>query len=330
MFRLTPSSLAPGFAAALAAAGAAGLPAAALAQGESFRGEQTAQPEELEIAPTLPDFPLWDFRVGADGYGATDADFDSGPGSVRRTVAGATIGTTITMSPRFQLRLDGRGEYRHYEFSDAAQFDPVNGEPFDSLYRAYVDGLGLFQATDQWQMALGARISSQGESDADVNDTLAARLFAGPIYKVNDDLSFGLGVLVQSRLEDTPIIVPAPLVTYRFQFNPAYSVHLNAFEGIELRYDPSERFGMALEFDWEYNEFRLDDDGFASDGVFREAAVRVGLSAGWRPTPRLDLTAGIGSFVWQEVELLDAGGDELSQDNLTPSAYVSVGLRYRF
>jgi len=328
MFRLTASSLAPGFAAALGAAGVSSLPAAALAQGESLRSEQTAQPEELEIAPTPPDFPLWDFRVGADGYATSEADFDGGPGSVRRSVAGASVGTTITMSPRFQLRLDGRGEWRHYEFSDATQFDPASGEPFDSLYRAYVDGLGLFQATDRWQAAFGARISSQGESDADVNDSLAGRLYAGPIYEVSDDLTIGLGIVIQSRLEDSPLIAPAPLLTYRF--NRAYSFHLNALEGVELRYDPSERFGVALEFDWEYNEFRLDDDGFARDGVFRETAVRIGLQANWRPTPRLDLTAGVGSFVWQEVELLDAGGEELSQDNLMPSGYVTVGLRYRF
>jgi hypothetical protein len=320
MFRRA-TRLAPGLALLAAAPAAVG-------QGESIRMEQTAQPQELEIAPTPPDFPLWDFRIGADGYTTTAADFDGGPGDVSRTVAGVTAGTTITLSQRFQVRLDTRAEYRNYQFNDATMFDPEQGHPFTSMYRAYVDGLGLFQVTDQWQAAFGARIASQGEDDADVNDTLTGRLYAGPIWKVNEDLTLGLGIVVQSRLEDSPLVAPAPLVTYRF--NRAYSFHLNALEGVELRWDPSERYGLALEFDWEYNEFRLDDDSFAADGVFRETAVRLGLHANWRPTPNLDLTAGIGSFIWQELELLDAGGNELSQDNLLPSGYVSLGMRYRF
>lgn len=327
MARPTAPRLAPGL--VLLAAAGVGLSArAALGQGESAGAEQPAQPAELEVAPTPPDFPLWDFRVGADGYTTTAADFDGGPGDVSRTVAGLTAGATVTLSPRLQVRLDTRGEYRHYEFSDATMFDPVNGDPFDSMYRAYVEGLGLFRVTDNVQAAAGIRIASQGEDDADVNDTLTGRLYAGPIWEVNDDLTVGLGIVVQSRLEDSPLIAPAPLVTYRF--NEAYSFHLNALEGVELRWDPSQRFGLALEFDWEYNEFRLDDDSFAADGVFRETAVRVGLHGVWRPSPNLDLTAGIGSFVWQEFELLDAAGDELSQDNLMPNGYVSLGLRYRF
>src|SRR5690606_26023081 len=140
MLRPTAPRLAPGLA-LLAAAGVGLPPRAALGQGESIRTEQAAQPAELEIAPTPPDFPLWDFRVGADGYATTAADFDGGPGDISRSVAGVTAGTTITLSQRFQWRLDTRGEYRHYEFSDATMFDPVNGDPFDSMYRAYVEGL---------------------------------------------------------------------------------------------------------------------------------------------------------------------------------------------
>lgn len=327
MFRMRSSHSASGLACLLAAAGAAGLPAAALAQSTSPGAEPVAQPAELEIAPTPPNFPLWDFRIGADAYATTDADFDAGPGRVRRTVVGAGAGTTITLSPRLQVRLDGRGEWRQYEFRGATMFDP-SGEPFDSLYRAHFDALGLFQATERWQMVVGARISSQGEGDADVNDSLGGRLYGGPVYTFSENLTVGLGLLVQSRMEDSPLIAPAPLVTYRF--NEVYSFHFNTLEGAELRYDPSERFGLALEFDWGYDDFRLDDDGFAADGVYRETAVRVGLHGVWRPTRNIDLTAGIGSFVWQEVELLDSNGEELSQDNLMPSGYVSVGFQYRF
>lgn len=326
MFR--PNAFHPGLAILPAAVAVASFSGMASAQVDSIDSAPATQPEQLEYAPTRPDFPLWDFRVGADGYTTTAADFDAGDGDLSRTVVGVSSGATITMSPRFQLRIDGRGEYRHYEFSDAHDFDPQGGDPFDSLYRAYVDGLALFQVSERWQVAGGVRISSQGETDADVNDTLGGRLYAAPLFKVNEDLTVGLGVVVQSRLEDNALVAPAPLIRYRL--SEAYSFELNALEGVELRWDPSERYGLALEFDWAYNDFRLDDDNFARDGVFRETTVHVGLHGVWRPTANLDLTAGIGSFVWQEIELLDAGGNELSQDNLLPSGYVSLGMQYRF
>ncbi len=307
------------------------LAAAASAQDDpASPGTPPAPPAlpPLEYAPEPPDFPLWDFRVGADGLATTEADFSSGPGSVRTWVAGAGAGATITISPKLQFRIDGRAEYRNYDFAGATRFDPVNGDPFDSLYRAYADGLGLMQINDRWSLAFGARIASQGETDADVNETFTGRLYAAPLFKVNDDLTIGVGIVAQSRLEERPLIAPAPIVNYRL--NETYSFHFNALEGAELRYTASEAFLLALEFDWGFNEYRLSDDGFARDGVFRETAVRLGLHATWRPTPRLDLMAGIGSFVWQEWELRDIDGDELSQDTLAPSGYATVGFQYRF
>ena len=281
-------------------------------------------------AASGPDFPLWDFRISADGYATTDSGFNDGSGQMRKAVVGAEAGTTVTLAPNFQLQLDGRGEFRDYEFSGATDFDPVNGSPFESLYRAYLDGLALIEADDRWQLAFGIRLASQGEPDADFNDTLIARVYAGPIYTVNENLTLGLGVVVQSRLEDNPFVLPAPYVKYQFQSAPAYSLRVRPFDGVDLRYEPSEKYAIAFEFDWAYNEFRLSDDGFASDGVYRETALRLGVEGTWKPTPRFDLSAGIGSFIWQDVELLDSNGNELTDDSITPNAYIGFGMAYRF
>ncbi|MFG0284257.1 MAG: DUF6268 family outer membrane beta-barrel protein [Phycisphaerales bacterium JB039] len=295
--------------------------------GAASAAAQDAPPLE---AQTGPDFPLWDYRISADGYATTDSGFADGSGQMRRAVIGGEFGTTITLAPTFQLLLDARAELRDYEFSGATEFDPVNGAPFESLYRTYLEGLALIEVDDRWQLAFGTRLASQGETDADFNDTLTARVYAGPIYTVNENLTLGLGILVQSRLEDNPYVLPAPYLEYQFQSRPAYTLRLRPFEGIDLRYEPSETYALAFEFDWEYNEFRLSDDGFAADGVYRETSLRLGVEGQWRPNPNLDLTAGIGSFIWQDVELLDAGGGDLTEDSITPNAYLSLGIEYRF
>ncbi len=75
---------------------------------------------------------------------------------------------------------------------------------------------------------------------------------------------------------------------------------------------------------------RLNDDGPARGGAFRDQEIDVGLALEWRPKAGAKLRLDAGLAVWRELEFFDTGGDKLSETEVDPAPYAALSLELGF
>jgi hypothetical protein len=80
------------------------------------------------------------------------------------------------------------------------------------------------------------------------------------------------------------------------------------------------------------SDVRLDEHGFARDGVYRSTLIPIELGVEWRPLgrERLSVTLRGGLIAYQKLEIDDERGHSLTDVHADPAGYLSFELRWSF
>lgn len=260
--------------------------------------------------------------------------FDDGGGDVTVTTYLGEVQARIALSKRVALTFGISGGAARYDFDDAVELDPLQGDPFDELYTARVSVGFSWQITRAWSAFATTYVAATGERDAEFDDSLTFGGVAGVAYAFNDNFSLGLGALVRTQLEDDPLILPLPIIRLRLDLSEAWRLTIGVPDGLRLTFAPLDELeislGSGLTGLVTLPDARLDDEDFAPEGVFRQTQLPITLVVDWRPLPFLKLSFEGGLIVYRKYEIDDARGNSLTDVHTDPTGYVQLGLNLVF
>lgn len=256
-----------------------------------------------------------------------DTDMDDG-GSVSVTRVSADSKMVFPIGQQTTLTVNLGIEHSNYDF-DSVFLIPDTDNPVSQI-NSYSAGASMLTPFDNGRMALlvGGGVTLAGEFDADVGDSLTYNAITGIIYNHDPKISFGLGVIVATQLEDDPTIVPVPII--RYQFDDRWSL---ATEGpkLELAYDYSQELNFGLYVAWENRSFRLESGaGLSSDAVIQETRVPLGFYATFSPGPGIEIRGDVFSSIYTEYEARANDESEIGKDSADPGLGFGLSAVFTF
>lgn len=294
-----------------------GIGLSAHAQGEEQNA--TAETTASNYRWTLTPFFRYNLPAGLEG--------NNGDVSVWRTGVGYGLTGPAGEIAKFNFGIGY--EYNNYEFDQPNSFLPgVTNEPFSEVHILDV-GLNFFgKANDDgwgWFGGVSGRVA--GEGDAEFSDSATWGGMAGLSHRVNDDLSYSVGVRAMTQIEDDVLVLPA--LTLDWRINEQWRF---VFAGTraELACALAEDLSLGLGAGWENRRFRLDEDAPSLGAVIEDSTVPifVRLSKEVNEGFNVDLTAGFTAY--SEFEIADRNGNGSRTIEGDPAAFLGVSVRWAF
>ncbi|OAB61149.1 hypothetical protein AY599_18170 [Leptolyngbya valderiana BDU 20041] len=253
-----------------------------------------------------------------------------GGGDAVTTLSRSAFSLVWVASRQTQAIFNLSNEFAYYDFDDAFKVDPIDGEPFGSFSRQNLDVVVNHRIARQWSIQGLAGVGLTRERSADLGDSVVWRTGVGSTYHATENISLGVFILANSRLEDDVEILPLPQIEATFEFDEHWTLILGSREGATLRYRANDELAFRLQAGYQERQYRLDDDGFAPDGVFQDKSIDLMLGVQWTPAPGLEVTAGVGSQLWRRFKIKDGDGNRLTRSETDPTLTLQAGLSYSF
>ncbi|MFT5424517.1 MAG: hypothetical protein ACI89L_002312 [Phycisphaerales bacterium] len=299
-------------------------PAILFSAGTALAQPSTDRPTPDELGRSIRHISS-SLTLGTHILDNTDMD-DGGEVSVTRVFADSEI--VFPIGDASSITLDLGLEHSNYDFNSVFII-PDTDNPVTQV-NTYSARAVLTTPFDHGKMALlvGAGIKLAGEFDADVGESLTYNTLAGIVYNHDPKISFGLGVIVASQLEDDPLIVPFPIL--RYQFDDRWSLTTDG-PTIELAYDYSQELNFGLYLSWENRSYRLESGtGLSSNAVVNENRVPVGFYATFSPGPGLEIRGDVFSSVYTKFEARSDNEAELGNEKADPGLGFGISAIFRF
>jgi len=249
----------------------------------------------------------------------------------------ATTGRTRTefdlvwlASRRTRAIIQLSNELSFYDFEGAFRLDPSDGDPVGSMNRQNFDMLVNHNLDRRWSLVALGGIGLARERNADVSDSIVWRAGIGTTYQAAENFSLGVSVIATAEQEGSVEFLPLPAIDATFEFDERWTLNLGTLTGATLAYDLNDELAFELKAGYNERNFRLDDDGFAPEGVFQDKSIDLRLGANWRPAPGLEIDAGVGSELWRRFKIEDSNGNRLRRVESDPTIVFFAGLSYRF
>jgi len=181
---------------------------------------------------------------------------------------------------------------------------------------------------DQWSLFALPTIRATAESDADLGRGLSGGILGGASYKLSETFSIGPGLGLLTDIEEGISAFPILLIDWKITSNltlrTGRGLAATRGPGLELGWDASQAWSLAIGARYEASRFRLDNDGPSPDGVGEEKGFPVYLSASYNGIPRLRLSALGGMTFGGSLRLEDEKGDLIVQSDYDPAPFLGV------
>lgn len=253
-------------------------------------------------------------------------------GRVGEWASSVELGLEVPLTHTVTLTFGVEGSERVLDFHRAFELDPQEGDPFGQVHGARVS-LGA-------QLRLGpvfviGSLSGQvaAEDGAKAEDALTVGGFAAVSYAFSRSFSLGLGVLVRSRIEEQVQVLPLPLIRLDLELSERWRLKLGAPDGLQLSFRAHETLVATLGIGFLggiAQDLRLDDEGFAPEGVARGRRIPARLELRWTPVEGVSAGLEVGVFLWQRVQIDDRRGHSLTDDRTDPAPFGALSLRLEF
>ena len=297
--------------------------------------EMLAAPEPAVTPPPPPGqtdlLESMRLSVRTDGSFSLQSDQDeAGESSVSRWGAGADA--DIRLSTDVFATLSYSVELSFYDFDGATSLTP-DGDPVDSTYEHTISAALRGQISPRWGWFGGGGVKLAAEAGAGSASIARPLAFGGASYRFSDALSVGLGVGVVAELERDLRWFPAVHVDWQINRDwrlTAGQTIITEGPAVGIFYRATEQVELFFGGGYDYREYRMDDEGPAPEGVFRDKRVPILVGADWKPTPNIRVTAAAGVTVFQEYEILDQKGTQIGDDESDPSGTFGVRLSASF
>jgi hypothetical protein len=290
-------------------------------------GNQPDPPGATEAPIEEDPYPSFDLTLTPAGEFSFQADLKDGPGDVSVSRAGLnlTLNAAATQQLRFGLSTEIEGSW--YDFKNATTLIPGTSDPFSDMYLVRISPSAMYHFSQQWAVIGGAIIEIAGESDADVGDSFTGGGFGGARYAFSEDLAVTLGVVVKSTLEDDPYVFPLNSVEWQITPDVRFTT---AGPGARITANLDKQWGVFFQGGYQLREYRLDDTNILPEGVVRDRRIAAGVGITWRPLEGISVTLQGGATVWQEFEIDNNAGNEVSETNSKPTPFIGLSADFRF
>jgi Domain of unknown function (DUF6268) len=275
------------------------------------------------------------FSLGVSGEWLFDTDIDNDRGSVSVGRFAIEPGLRMPVLERSLLSLGFEYEFSDYQFdrdeSTGLSLLPLApGEDLFDAFQQYGVRATLINPIDERRSwFIGGGVAYTGELGADFGDSLTYAAFGGFRYKLSDSVDVGFGLGYVTRLEDDGFPIPVPQI--QWQINDRWRLDVGS-QGprADLWYKATDDLNLGASIGWLRREWRLDNDGAAPEGVFRDSAVPLLFNVDWSPSERISVEASAGVAFARTLKIYDKEGDELAEEDAEITPMVRLGLQYRF
>ncbi len=272
------------------------------------------------------------FFFNARGDYQFDSSIDTaGDFNVTRALAG--VGMKFPLGERFGGAVMGVYDFAGYDFDDAAVFG--GGEPWGDINSGRFMAVCNYTVNEQWSVFGGGIAAISAESGASASSAWTGGGFIGGGYRASDSLVVRLGVSVVSQLEDDAEVLP--IFVFEWQIDERWQLRAGGLDagasdafGIGATYKLNEQWSLGARVAYHRNRFRLDDSGFAPDGVGQDQRVNGTLLATWRPRQHLEISVLGGVAFSGEIRVEDDDGNRLFKEDYDPAPFVGARLAWRF
>jgi hypothetical protein len=274
--------------------------------------------------------PLIGFVAG--GQHQFDAGIDkAGDFNVTRALVG--LGTMIPLSQRVSVGAAATYNFAGYDFDNSAAFG--GGEPWGDINTARFMAVCNYAIDQHWAIVAGGVAGTSFDGGADVSDSWTGGGFIAGRYRASESLSIQLGVAVASHLEGDTEALPTFMVNWKI--DEGWSFQAGALEfgvtdavGAGVMYRLSDQLSLGGRAGYIREQFRLDDSGFAPDGVGQDERAKASLVLSWRPLPGMTIGVLGGIAFGGELKVKDQDGDRLFKEDYDTAPFVAARLVWSF
>lgn len=233
------------------------------------------------------------------------------------------VGVPVNLKEGVQLGTTFRYEYDHYNFDNIPS-------PWENINTFSLASILQWQMNDLWTVYGGGFVKMSAESGSSLGDGTTGGGLAGFSYKVNDDLSLGLGLAVASQLEENAAVLP--LITARWKINDSWRLDAGLTDvttvgyGVELKYLLDQEFDFGFGVQFHKSRFKID----ALDGYGQEEAATIYADATWHASPHVEFGGFLGLATGGKLRVDNSSGDKVYQSDYDPAAVLGVKATLRF
>jgi hypothetical protein len=287
-------------------------------------------PEGADAAPEEgPPGPIFEpeLRLDLSEMVVFGGDLEGPTGEVDLLISGASIDVRLPVGRFTQIGAQVGYEHRLYDWHDGEGVFAGTDEPWEDVHTLSIGGSLLQPVSRTWAIFGRGGVRMSVAEGADLDDGATMNLMAGIGKRFDENLTLGVGVMVATRLEEDPLIIPAPQIDW--QIDEHWRVHTRG-PGAELELTLDEDWQVFGRAGWESRTFRLPDDSIRASGVVKDQRVPLTLGTRWQLHEHLELTFEGGLDVHRELELADSEGKNDRDLDAEPGGFLGISVELGF
>ncbi|MDP6541783.1 MAG: hypothetical protein QF444_00520 [Phycisphaerales bacterium] len=281
--------------------------------------------------------------VGSARAGSFDSIFDfhltkqfdssidnGGKVGVSRYGAELRIDYHFTDDDDFQLRF----QYQRDDWDFSGTSGMGNDDPWDLVTTVDLALQWTHQLDNKTQIFGGPIIKWSGDSDAQQSESDVFGGMVGFAHVFSDTFVLGAGVGVIESLEDDSRLFPILVLDWKIndalKLTSDITTRYGSRIGAELVWNPRDDWTLGAGISYDYTRFRLDDAGYAPDGVGEATSLPIHLRATFHSSASVDITVLAGFVFSGELSVFDSSGTTLQTESYDPSGAIGLLARIRF
>jgi outer membrane receptor protein involved in Fe transport len=203
-------------------------------------------------------------------------------------------------------------------------------DPWNRIREFRVDVPIQYFTDNRWTVFATPSLRFDAEAGASLIDGMNGGLIAGAAYRFSDSLTIGPGIGVFTEIEDDAQLLPVLLVNWKItdtlSLETGGGTAASRGPGLQLRWQYSPRWQLALGSRYEKLRFRVDDSGPAPGGVGEEKAFPVYALAEFAVSRNAKLTLIGGAEVGTSLRLEDASGNLITDSDLSTAPFFGANF----
>ena len=234
------------------------------------------------------------------------------------------------VNQKISISFDTSYNLTDYDFSGDEGFGAL--DPWDKINRVSAGFRLNYKLNSKWGLSAGPFARFAGESGADFGDSMTYGGTLGFLYTPSRTFFARAGVFISSRIEDDVLVVPGLLFNWQINEKLRLSSLLTGIRTelgprVQLKYDVGNGFSTGLSVGYEFQRFRLDDEGIAVNGVGDMKVLPVWGSIYYNISSAVRLALYGGAGFLGELELEDSSGDRIQKEDFDTLFFMGGGIR---
>jgi len=285
-----------------------------------------------QLFAQAPDRSPWVFTVDGGAAHQSNADLDDSDGGFAVDRWFVSAGLDYGWSPRDSIGVSiGTGK-SSYDFDENVTIG--DEAPWEDIEDSRVALVGRFGFGETGSVIVIPSVRQYREDGASSSDSRTYGFLAAAFWRINDSLTIGPGLGAFSRLEDSTRVFPILAIDWdiseRWNLSTGRGLAASQGPGLTLSYQLNPAWSFGLTGRYEEVEFRLSEEGSVPNGIGRDQALPLVVSARLQPNPKISVSAFMGVELGGKLTLMNEVGDTLAESDYDPAALFGATFDFRF